>query len=170
MEKGYDNAPEWISQVNLKAVKVAFGNSHAKQVLDPTLVGKIDSKLSAILGKRRSLSGFPGCLAVSILLKDFDIVRRNPYSILLKSDGVRYWLFAFQNTDSEGNVKSVVDMINRSFTHHMVVAAFRNSVFLGSIFDGELVMCEEEYTFQVFDCIAFAGRTRVFSPQSFFAQ
>ena len=53
---------------------------------------------------------------------------------------------------------SLVDMIDRSYSHFAVTAAFGKNVFQGTVFDGELVKSKNGYEYQIFDCIAFGGK------------
>lgn len=152
------NVPAWISECDFGKVLVEFGGSTATQILDPDLVHEFDKRLHELLGMRdRVGNGFPGSLAVSIMRDDLRLIEENDYHILLKSDGIRYWLFAFGYEDKNGVWRNLVDMIDRSYTHHIVTAAFTKPVFHGTVFDGELVNTTNGWEFQIFDCLAVKG-------------
>ena len=110
------------------------------------------------MGKNRNGNGFPGSLAVSILREDFTAIEKGQYKILLKSDGTRYAMFVFEYPGGDGKSLNVVDLLDRSFTHHIVSAAFAKNVYQGTLFDGELVkMKDGTYQYQIFDCLAYCG-------------
>gem|GEM_PF-6161421 len=129
-----------------------------KQILDPSLIQLYDQKLSLLMGNFRNGSGFPGSLAVSILKSDFELIIKNEYKILLKSDGTRYLMFIFEYFDSNNRNLNIVDFMDRSYTHYIITASFGIDVFRGTLFDGELVKLKDgRFQFQIFDCLAYCG-------------
>jgi hypothetical protein len=85
-----------------------------------------------------------------LLKRDLEVLKRDTYHILPKSDGTRYILFAFTNEKGE----YVIDMIDRLGSHCIISLTFKASVFKGTILDGELTVTKDgEYQYQVFDCI-----------------
>lgn len=158
--------PEWILGCNTKLTKVLMADDKVvTQILSPAMVNYYQELLSTYFVKAAGCKdgkcpdGFPGSLAPSILRKDLPTIAdvSNDYRILLKSDGTRYILFAFEYEDETGK-RSMVAMIDRSFTWKMVSVAFEKSIYSGTVFDGELVKkTDESWVFQVFDVIAYCG-------------
>lgn len=155
MKKTY--VPFWILNSNINFCKINFANKIIDQILDPYLISIYDEKLNNFL-KKRNGNGFPGSLAVSILRENFDLIKNNSYSFLMKSDGIRYMLFIFQYYDKNNNYY-IIDLINRSFTHYIIKCKFSENIFNGTLFDGELVKTKNGlYEYQIFDCIVYSGK------------
>lgn len=164
--------PLWAKDTSAESVKVKFGASDAYQILKPDLVAKYDKLLSDLWNHQSE--GFPGSLAISILRNDFTKVISQDYVMLPKSDGTRYLLFAFSDTDSKGKknlrdqTRNTILMQNRMGCFFKVQMNGKTNLFKGTILDGELIQVKPKYEdermitparteFQIFDCIACFG-------------
>lgn len=152
-----ETAPDWIRECNFKTVKVILASKVVKQIIDQDLEKRLLSQLYQYIGSPKSISGFPGSLAASILRSNMDRISHGDYRILLKSDGIRYWMFICELQDEKGKPIHIVDLINRSCTHYIIQTAFPAKLYKGTIFDGELVQSKSGFEFQIFDCLSFVG-------------
>lgn len=145
--------PLWAEGITIHDTKLVFGSGIANRIIDPQLAKKYKSYFDELTGCCRS--GFPGSLAVSLMESDIPVLEGERYNIHLKSDGERYILFA--GRDDAG--KPFTDMFERSSSHYLVGLCFKQSVFDGTVLDGELVRVpgKEKYVFHVFDCMAYRG-------------
>jgi len=91
---------------------------------------------------------FPGCQPVSIEYKHFDILKRSPYVVCEKTDGVRYMLLAFMFENKKRCV-----FLNRAMDMFECSLNFRKPVYDGTILEGELY----EDTFMIYDCLTVSG-------------
>lgn len=91
---------------------------------------------------------FPGCQPVSIEYKHFDNLKRNPYVVCEKTDGVRYMLLAFMFENKKRCV-----FLNRAMDMFECSLNFRKPVYDGTILEGELY----EDMFMIYDCLTISG-------------
>lgn len=105
---------------------------------------------------------FPGCNPMSLSRDTLSVVRRHPYSITLKSDGVRYVLYC---TTRPGSTASsplpIALMIDRCRNMYEIDVVATEDVFVRrTILEGELVWKqpeERQMLFLVFDCVMDKG-------------
>lgn len=74
--------------------------------------------------------GFPGSLAVSILRSNLSNLT-DGYEILVKTDGIRYWMIFMALDDGEGGHNLLVDMVDRSFSHIVIQSQFPKELYRG---------------------------------------
>lgn len=99
--------------------------------------------------------GFQGNLAVSILRNQLAKLRQEPYKILVKTNGTRYWLLSMIHPVK---LKPQLFLINRSFNVYKVPIdeekAAESNLFHGTLLDGELIRrTNGNIEFEVFDCL-----------------
>lgn len=154
-----DSVIEWIKNINIKSCDVVFAEKVVKQILDPNLIEFYDGKLTTYMEGNRNGTGFPGCLAISIVREKLFLLKENDYKILMKSDGIRYMMFIFEYINENGMNCRVVDMIDRVYTHYIVPLSFGGDLFNGTLFDGELLKTKNGlYEFHIFDCVMYCGK------------
>lgn len=118
------------------------------------------SAMNAILQKPVFMNEkfiYPGPLPVSLTLDIINKKLRKPrteYLMLEKNDGDRACL-VFARVKG----KKVTYMVGRQGTVYMLPAfgSLNHTVFLGTIFDAELIKNENHYSMVIFDCMALAG-------------
>lgn len=99
--------------------------------------------------------GFPGTLAVSFFRSDKELIKRNKWFLFPKSNGTRYFLFAFQNQN-----ENILCLIDRRMEFYRI----RDISLRAKIFDGTIIDCElienknKKYELQIFDLICLNGK------------
>jgi hypothetical protein len=89
------------------------------------------------------------------------VLKPNKYHILPKSDGLRYIFFSFQTENSFK--ERIIDMIDRSGSHHRISLTFHQNIFDGTILDCELIQKHDtSFELQIFDCMVFRGKGKGF--------
>jgi hypothetical protein len=155
-----EEAPKWANDIVSDYAKIPFGSSFAQIVINEEVVKVFEDKLYSLW--KHGKTGFPGSLAVSILREHVPQLESKKYHILPKSDGCRYIMYSFYVND-----EAVVVMFDRSGSHYTVTLSLCQSVFSGTILDGELVTYKDgTIVFQVFDCIATCGNMHYSKPYS----
>lgn len=93
---------------------------------------------------------FPGAQPVSIERKDFDKIKKYPYYVGVKNDGVRYIMFL--TTDKLNN--KVCILCDRALNFYIIDGIVADSaIYQNTIFDGELI----DDKFIVFDSVVLCG-------------
>lgn len=119
--------------------------------------------------RRKRFAGyFPGSNPVSIAREDLPKLRKHPYLVAHKSDGVRYLLFlTLRPGSTEDPVALMVDRAQNMY--EVDVLAPEEHFLQGTLLEGELVWCQpdqNEMIFLVFDALFVAGTSYVNRPFS----
>ena len=107
---------------------------------------------------RRRNDYFPGPQPVSLERRDLFKLKKFPYLVCVKSDGMRFMMLCTQRAP-EGVNKCY--MIDRAFRPFEVEQKFDDSVYTGggTLFDGELVKLKSGvWTYVIHDCVSFKGQ------------
>ena len=98
---------------------------------------------------------FPGPQPVSIERKHFDLIKQNEYWVCEKTDGVRFIFLAVKINDIPFCL-----CINRRRDIYLLNFELEDSVFEGTIFDGELVFDNDKnaYKYLVYDSTRISGK------------
>lgn len=129
---------------------------------------EILESLSRYWGIRKPLTHNPAPNPVSLKREDLKTIVSKQYAVAEKSDGVRYVLImGYHITESDGG-RPYAAMINRKLQIYQVEVFAPKDLFLGSVFDGELVWNESQkcLNFLIFDAVAIYGKTSI-SQQNF---
>ena len=97
---------------------------------------------------------FPAPSPVSFERKNLSRFKKHPYFVCVKSDGMRFVMIC---TIIENKHKCF--MVDRAMRYYEVEQCFEESIYNGTIFDGELIKSknENEWTYIIHDCIKFRG-------------
>lgn len=101
----------------------------------------------------RGEAQFPCPQPVSIERKDFDKLKSYEYFVGVKNDGVRYIMFF---TTDKTNRKLCI-LCDRSLNFYTVDIKGDDSIYSGTLFDGELVKDGDSYTFIIYDSVLMCG-------------
>lgn len=97
---------------------------------------------------------FPGPQPISIERKHFGLLKKNPYVICEKADGIRHALIAIMY---EGKKFCVI--IDRSQNIYLLPLNLPKPLFQGTVMDGELVQTKDGYAFMIYDCLMIATKS-----------
>jgi len=126
----------------------------SKQLLDQDTLTKLKSKFLSYWPTCKN-DYFPAPQPVSLERRDIFKFKKFPYLACVKSDGMRFIMVC---TIIDGKQKTF--MVNRAFRYYEVDQCFDESIYKGTIFDGELIKTGEnrdEWTYVIHDCISFCG-------------
>lgn len=96
---------------------------------------------------------FPCPQPVSIERKDFTKLKNYEYFVGVKNDGVRYIMFF--TTDK--NSRKLCILCDRALNFYIIDIKGDDSIYDGTLFDGELVHKEDSYTFIIYDSVLLCG-------------
>jgi mRNA guanylyltransferase len=96
---------------------------------------------------------FPCPQPVSIERKDFDKLKTYEYFVGVKNDGVRYIMFF---TTDKTNRKLCI-LCDRSLNFYTVDIVGDDSIYNGTLFDGELVRNGDNYSYIIYDSVYMCG-------------
>ena len=97
---------------------------------------------------------FPGPQPISIERKHFGLLKKNPYVICEKADGIRHALVALIY-----DTKKYCVLIDRSQDIYLLPLNLPKPMFQGSIMDGELVKTEDGgWAFMIYDCLLISNK------------
>jgi hypothetical protein len=98
-------------------------------------------------------SYFPGPQPISIERRHFGILRRNNYVVCEKTDGIRHAFLAVTYED-----KKMCVIVDRAQEMYLAPLNLPKPMFLGTVFDGELVKTESGWQFMVYDCLLVSSK------------
>jgi hypothetical protein len=98
-------------------------------------------------------SQFPGPQPVSIEKKDFEKLKKYTYHVSIKTNGIRFILYFIK--DRNGTNQCI--LINRALQFFIIDVECEESVFNGTIFDGELYNNDGKWEFIVHDSVIICG-------------
>jgi hypothetical protein len=154
------NVPKVIKTTYLGECSRIIGtdDNQFNKFMKKMIVGGFD--INGALLNQNIDKGFPGSLAVTILRKDFPLLSSRPYRILPKTDGIRFFL-CFMAVGEKPDIKRFCFLLNRNNQFYIIsMHGFPESIYEGTIFDGELVELEnEKYQYQIFDCLSIFGKS-----------
>ena len=110
---------------------------------------------NTILGywPKRKNDFFPGPQPVSLERRDLFKLRKFPYLVCVKSNGMRFMMLC---TTIDEQLKCF--MVDRAFRFYEVNQCFDKAMYTNTLFDGELVRSNSGvWTYIVHDCVAFRG-------------
>ena len=138
----------------------------ATPVTDVLLVKNIRNIVLGYWPRRRN-DYFPGPQPVSLERRDLFKLKKFPYLVCVKSDGMRFMMLCTkQSSDlTVGCMKQGSDsprnkcyMIDRAFRPFEVEQVFDDVVYNNTLFDGELVKLKNGvWTYVIHDCVSFKG-------------
>lgn len=126
----------------------------SKQLLDSEILATLKSKFLSYWPSRKN-DFFPAPQPVSLQRRDIFRFKKFGYLACVKSDGMRFVMVC-----TIINGKNKCFMVNRAFRYYEVEQCFDQSIYKGTMFDGELVRTgpkRDEWTFIIHDCIVFCG-------------
>lgn len=122
-------------------------------VIDVKLLQELKSTLLGFWPNRKN-NNFPGALPVSIERKNFDAIKKYPYVISLKSNGIRFLLMAYNRN---------VYLIDRLFNFYKTKQNFNINIYgsspvdtCGLLLDGEMMPPTEDnadIVYIIHDCL-----------------
>ena len=98
-------------------------------------------------------STFPGPQPVSIEKKDLEKFNKYEYNITLKLDGTRFLLYFM--TDRHQNKQAI--LINRALNLFFVSIRCDNSLYDGTLLDGELIEIDSKWVLSIHDGLSLCG-------------
>lgn len=138
------------------------------EVTDKKKVTYIHELMTKLWGCRHTIQHNPAANPKSLARKDIQILKKTPYVVSEKSDGVRYLLLLGMypiNILQAGNSQQqhfsvLIDRANRIFQVQIYAI---EPFFDGSLFDGELVCGKysERHIYLVFDVISYQGDSSI---------
>jgi hypothetical protein len=138
---------------------IRLANSETGPIAIPvTDVLAVKNIRNIVLGywPRRRNDYFPGPQPVSLERRDLFKLKKFPYLVCVKSDGMRFMMLCTKRTDEPSGNKCY--MIDRAFRPFEVVQSFSDIVYKNTLFDGELVkMKNGVWTYVIHDCVSFKG-------------
>lgn len=96
---------------------------------------------------------FPCPQPVSIERKDFEKLKTYEYFVGVKNDGVRYIMFF---TTDKTNRKLCI-LCDRSLNFYTIDIVGDDSIYNGTLFDGELVCNGDNYSYVIYDSVYMCG-------------
>ena len=96
---------------------------------------------------------FPCPQPVSIERKDFEKLKTYEYFVGVKNDGVRYIMFF--TTDK--NRRQLCILCDRNLNFYTIDVVGDQSIYDGTMFDGELVKNGDSYTYIIYDSVCLCG-------------
>ena len=96
---------------------------------------------------------FPGPQPVSIEKKDFEKLEKFTYYTSVKNNGTRYIMFFIKDK----NNKQQTILVNRALQCFTINMYANDELFNGTIFDGELIMHNNEWVFIIHDSVMICG-------------
>jgi len=101
----------------------------------------------------RGEAQFPCPQPVSIERKDFEKLKTYEYFVGVKNDGVRYIMFF---TTDKTNRKLCI-LCDRSLNFYTIDIVGDDSIYNGTLFDGELVRNGDNYSYVIYDSVYMCG-------------
>ena len=136
-------------------VRIANSETGPKtiQILGPEVLKKLKNLVLSFWPNRKN-DYFPAPQPVSLERRDIFKLRKFPYLVCPKSDGMRFLMVCTMINNSRK-----VLMVDRAFRFYEVEQLFDDGIYNNTIFDGELVETGEnkEWTYVIHDCIVFKG-------------
>lgn len=119
----------------------------------------------------KSNENFPAPLPVSIEKKNFEKLEKFEYNISLKLDGTRFLMYFIK--DKLNNNQCI--LINRALKFFTININCDETLFVGTLFDGELINIDNEWKFIIHDALSLGGNkitkqsysSRMIDTQSF---
>lgn len=119
----------------------------------------------------KSNDNFPAPLPVSIEKKNFEKFEKFDYNISLKLDGTRFLMYFIK--DKLNNNQCI--LINRALKFYTIQINCDETVFFGTLFDGELINIDRKWKFIIHDSPLLSGNkitrqvysSRMIDTQSF---
>jgi hypothetical protein len=140
-------------QFKSKMNSISFCNGSAFKVDNAVLKEKVFKECESILKMSLIRDYFPGPQPVTVMVKDFEILKKEEYMICEKSDGERHVMLLL-NIDN----KPMCFLINRNNDLYFVTLSLKKEIFEGSIFDGEIIQTlEGKWNYLIHDCYAYNG-------------
>lgn len=96
---------------------------------------------------------FPAPQPVSLERRDLFKIKKFPYLVCVKSDGMRFLMLC---TTVNGVGKCY--MVDRAFRFYEVKQTFKDPIYRNTLFDGELIECANgRWKYIIHDCISYKG-------------
>lgn len=135
---------------------VRLANTENGPVATPvTNQGVLGTLRGIVLGywPKRKNDFFPGPQPVSLERRDLFKLRKFPYLVCVKSNGMRFMMLC-----TTINEQSKCYMIDRAFRFYEVPQCFDKAIYSNTLFDGELVRSNSgQWVYIIHDCISFSG-------------
>jgi hypothetical protein len=134
-----------------------MSSDNFEKVSDINLLQAIKSTVLGFWTERKN-NYFPGPLPVSLERKNLYKLLQYPYLICMKSDGIRYFLIAYNGQSY---------LIDRSFNVYITKQNFKKDIYgsssdksCGLLFDGEMVKnSDNKLVYVIHDCVCSFGRS-----------
>jgi hypothetical protein len=124
----------------------------ATPVTDQEVVKALRNVVLGYWPKRKN-DFFPGPQPVSLERRDLFKLRKFPYLVCVKSNGMRFMMLC-----TTVNEQLKCFMIDRAFRFFEVNQCFDKAMYTNTLFDGELVKSNSGvWTYIVHDCVSFRG-------------
>lgn len=123
-------------------------------VLNETLNSKLKSIILSFWPERKN-DYFPAPQPVSLERRDLFKIKKFPYLVCVKSDGMRFLMLC---VNVKGTNKCY--MVDRAFRFYEVEHKFPNDIYKTTLFDGELIKCNDnKWSYIIHDCISYKGKS-----------
>lgn len=126
-----------------------------KEITDQDVLSQIHIVQSKMYGFKRTIRHNPCPNPVSIQQSDLPTLQANQYMVGLKDDGVRYHLLLSKKSDKA----CFAAFVNRSNQAYYVPVAAQQSLYNGTLFDGELVEQDNQLVYRIFDVVGVDGHS-----------
>lgn len=137
-------------------------NGTVNKINNSLLISKVLNSFEEILLIKLNCNYFPGPQPVSIEKKTIELLKNKKYVVCEKTDGERYILLLIYIQD-----KPMCFLVNRNNTFYFIELDISQEMFMGSMFDGELILNNKEvWTFLIHDCMAYNGKEYVSQPHN----
>lgn len=123
----------------------------AIQVIDDISIRRLKKCIMSYWPKNKN-EYFPGPQPVSLERRDIFKLKKFPYVVTVKSDGMRFMMYCTIFDD-----KKMCYMIDRAFRFYEIEQDFDDDIYQNTLFDGELVKISDgdkyKWTYIIHDCV-----------------
>ena len=123
------------------------------QIKDKNFINYLTKFILINYNIRNSENLFPAPQPVSIEKKDFIKLKQYEYYTSIKLDGIRYIMLFIK--DRNEDKKCII--VNRAFNFYIININIEDTIYNGTILDGEIVKKDNKYTFFVHDALILCG-------------
>lgn len=128
---------------------ITFG----KQIKDKNFINYLTRYILINYNIRNSENIFPAPQPVSIEKKDFTKLKQYEYYTSIKLDGIRYIMLFIK--DKNEDKKCII--VNRAFNFYIINMNIEDTIYNGTILDGEIIQKDNKYTFFIHDALILCG-------------
>lgn len=123
------------------------------QIKDKNFINYLTKYILINYNVRNNENVFPAPQPVSIEKKDFNKLKEYEYYTSLKLDGIRYIMLFIK--DKKQEKKCII--VNRALNFYVINMNAEDTIYNGTILDGEIVQKDNKYTFYIHDALILCG-------------